>query len=76
MEKASFGRGWETTFNRIVSTTKEWIMPLYMIFILVLAGCSVGKALGLIIRMKSNPELQGKGLKVLFQRDRGQSEEK
>lgn len=50
-------------------------MPLYMIFIFVLAGCSVGKALGLIIRMRDNPELQGKGLKILFQRNRDHTDQ-
>lgn len=50
-------------------------MPLFVVFIVVLAGGSIGYALGLIKRMRDNPELQGKGLKVLFQKDKGQTEQ-
>ncbi|WP_221923400.1 hypothetical protein [Corynebacterium parakroppenstedtii] len=53
---------------------KERNMPLFVVFIVVLAGGSIGYALGLIKRMRDNPELQGKGLKILFQKDDGQSE--
>ena len=47
-----------------------------IIFVIVLAGAGIGYARGLIIRMKTNPELQGKGLKVLFQKDRDRTEKK
>lgn len=49
-------------------------MPLFVVFIVVLAGGSIGYALGLIKRMRDNLELQGKGLKILFQKDKGQAE--
>ncbi|MDV2433963.1 MULTISPECIES: hypothetical protein [Corynebacterium] len=41
-------------------------MPLWIIAIVVFAGGSIGYALGLKTRMENNPELQGKGLRVLF----------
>lgn len=41
-------------------------MPGWITFITVLAGGSIGWALGLIQRAKSNPDLQGKGLKALI----------
>ena len=41
-------------------------MPGWITFIIVLAGASIGWAIGLIQRAKSNPDLQGKGLKVLI----------
>lgn len=41
-------------------------MQLWIIAILVFAGGSIGYARGLKKRMENNPELQGKGLRVLF----------
>lgn len=41
-------------------------MPLWIIAVVVLAGGSFGYAMGLKKHMEDNPELQGKGLRVLF----------
>ena len=51
-------------------------MSPFIIFMIVLAGAGIGYIRGLIIRMKTNPEIQGKRLKVLFQKDRDHTAKK
>ncbi len=43
-------------------------MSLFLIGVAVFAAGSFGYARGLRQRMKSNPDLQGKGLKALFKK--------
>ncbi|QNP92229.1 MULTISPECIES: hypothetical protein [Corynebacterium] len=45
-------------------------MPLWLTAVVVFAGGSIGIANGLKKRMKNNPELQGKGLRALFSKNK------
>ncbi len=45
-------------------------MSSWIIGILVVASMATGYGVGLAKRMEAHPELQGKGLRILFRKDK------
>ena len=56
----------------IEPTTEGVMMSPLIVAAIVFAGGGIGYAIGLRKRMENNPDLQGKGLKVLFKNNKDQ----